>query len=73
MRLADEDKLEEAVHVWFVQKKTQNMPVSGPILHEKPAQLHVLLHEGNSEPPFQVSVRNFAAAKCLANLKQLTL
>ena len=43
MSLADNDKLDEAVYVWFVQKRTQDMPVSGPILCVKAAQLHALL------------------------------
>ena len=55
MRLADDDKLDEAVCLWVVQKRTQNMPVSGPILCEKAVQLHALLHKDDSEPPFQVS------------------
>ena len=28
------------------------MPVSGPVLCEKATQLHELLHEGESVPPF---------------------
>ena len=31
------------------------MPVSGPVLCEKAAQLHKLLHDGESVPPFQAS------------------
>ena len=73
MRLADDDKLDEAVYVWFVQKRTWDMPVSGPILYVKTAQLHALLHEGDSEPSFQSSVWNVAAAKPFTNLKQLAL
>ena len=73
MCLADDYKLDEADYVWFVQKRTQDMPVSELILCVKAAQLHTLLHEGGSEPPFQASVRNLEAAKRFANLKQLTL
>ena len=29
------------------------MPISGPILSEKAAQLHELLHKDESVPPFQ--------------------
>ena len=32
MRLANDDKLDEAVYQWFVQKRSQDMPVSGPVL-----------------------------------------
>ena len=55
MRLADDGKLDEAVYLWFVQKRTQDMPVSGPILCEKAAQLHALLYKDDPEPPFQAS------------------
>ena len=55
MHLADDDKLDEAVYLWFVQKRTQDMPVSGSILCEKAAQLHALLHQSDSEPSFQAS------------------
>ena len=30
--LADDDKLDKAVYLWFFQKSTQDMPVSRPIL-----------------------------------------
>ena len=73
MRLADDDKLDEALYDLLVQKRVQNMLVSGLILCEKTAQLHKLVHEGDSEPPFQASVRNLMAAKHFTSLKQLTL
>ena len=43
--LANDHKLDEAVYHWFVQKQSQDMPVSGPVLCEKAVQQHVLLHE----------------------------
>ena len=55
MRICDDDKLDEAVYLWFVQKRSQDMPVSGPILCEKASELHSQLHEGESVPPFQAS------------------
>ena len=55
MRLAYDDRLDEAVYLWFTQKRSQDMPVSGPVLCEKAAQLHEQLHEGESVPPFQAS------------------
>jgi len=55
MRLANDDKLDEAVHQWFVQKCSQNMPVSGPVFCEKAVQLHKQLHKGDAIPPFQAS------------------
>ena len=37
MHLADDDNIDEAMYLWFVQKRTQDMPFSGPILCEKGA------------------------------------
>ena len=73
MRLADDDKLDEAASVWFVQKRTQDIPVSGPILCVRAAELHAMLHEGDSEPSFRASVQNLVAAKRFTDSKQLTL
>ena len=38
MRLADDEKVDEAVYLWYVQKRSQGIPITGPILREK-AQL----------------------------------
>ena len=35
MRLAKDQELEQALYIWFVQKRTQDTPVSGPLLREK--------------------------------------
>ena len=58
MRLANDDELDQALYLWFVQKRSQNIPVSGPLLTEKALQLHALLHESNME-----SVTEFKASK----------
>ena len=55
MRLSDDDKLDEAVYQWFVQKRSQDIPVSGPVLCEKAVQLRKQLHEGSTVPSFQAS------------------
>ena len=51
MRMAADDKLDEALYLWFVQKRSQSMPVSGPVLCEKATQLHTKIH-GDSAPEF---------------------
>ena len=56
MRLASDEKLDEAVYQWFVQKRSVDMPVSGPVLCEKALQLHEQLYQGASNTPsFQAS------------------
>ena len=40
MRLAMNDKFNEAVYQCFFQKRSLDMPISGPILCEKAIQLH---------------------------------
>ena len=51
MRLGKDEQLEEALYMWFVQKRGQGNPVSGPLLAEKAKQLHDMLHEGCSNAP----------------------
>ena len=41
VRLADDDK------AIYLQKRAQDMPVSGPILYEKATQLYTMLHDGD--------------------------
>ena len=40
MRLAKDDKFDEAVYQCFFQKRSLDMPISGPILCVKALQLH---------------------------------
>ena len=55
MRLAHDDKLDQALFLWFVQKRSQNLPVSGPVLCEKALIMHAQSHAGESVPPFKAS------------------
>ena len=54
MCLAHDDQLDKVIYMylWFTQRRSQNMPISGPMLCEKAAQLHKTLHEGEGLPPF---------------------
>lgn len=56
MRKADNDQLDEAVFLWFVQKRSQGIPVSGLLLREKAVQLHAQMYAGESTPPFKASL-----------------
>ena len=58
MRMSDDSKLNEALYLWFVEKRTQDIPVSRPILCEKASQLYEMLHIEDtafSETDFQAS------------------
>ncbi len=54
MRMDKDDKLDEALNLWFVQKRHLGVPVSGPILCEKATQLHMRIN-GDSAPEFKAS------------------
>ena len=54
MRMAADDKLDDAPYLWFVQKRSQGMPISGPVLCEKAIQLHSKIH-GDFAPEFKAS------------------
>ena len=51
MRLADDDKLDQALYLWFVHKRGQNLPG----LCEKAMLMLAQIHAGESAPPFQAS------------------
>ena len=56
MRLAKDEKLEEVLYIWFVQKHSQGTPVSGPLLCEKATQFHEQMHrEEAGVVPFKAS------------------
>ena len=55
MLMAADDKLDEALYLWFVQKKSQGMPINDPVLCEKSMQLHSKIH-GDSAPEFKVAM-----------------
>ena len=56
MYLAKDDELDQALYLWFVQKRSQNVSVSDPLLSEKALQLHALLHDRmESMPEFRAS------------------
>ena len=44
MKLGDDDKLDQAVYLWFKQKRMEGMPISGPMLSAKALQLSKGLH-----------------------------
>lgn len=52
MRLAKEKQLEEALYLWFVQKRSQD---TGPLLKEKASELHGKLYEEGGAPSFTAS------------------
>ena len=47
--LADDEKLDEAVYLWFIQKRSLGIPVSGVVLSKKAMQFHEQLHPEESE------------------------
>ena len=55
MRPADDDRLDQTLYLWFVQKRSQNVPVSGPVVCEKAVTMHAQIHAGESVPPFKDS------------------
>ena len=56
MRLAKDEDLDEAVYLWFTQKCTEGVPVSGTLLCEKASQFHEqLYHEEGAQSTFKAS------------------
>ena len=40
MKLASDTRLDDALYLWFAQKRSQGVPVSGPILMAKALELN---------------------------------
>ena len=56
MRLANDEELDKALYLWFIQKRSIGMPMSGPILCEKAKQFNEQLHaEEATTPSFTAS------------------
>ena len=51
MRLAKDNELDQALYLWFVQKRSIGMPMSGPILCEKSKQFNEQLHADEATIP----------------------
>lgn len=69
MRRANNDKVENAVFTWFVQKRSQGQPISGPVLCEKALLFNEML---NGPPDFKAStgwLRNFKARHGIRELE----
>ena len=39
MRMADDDPLDKAVYLWFVQERSKSIPISGPLISAKARML----------------------------------
>lgn len=45
MKLGDDHRLDQAVYLWFKQKRMEGVSISGPMLCEKALQLSKSLHD----------------------------
>ena len=55
MRLAENEKVDEALYLWYTQKRSQGIPVTGPILWEKAGMFHHQLHFKQPSSSFYAS------------------
>ena len=46
MKLASDIKLDDALYLWFAQKRSQSVPISGPILIAKALELNEKVNPG---------------------------
>lgn len=69
MRWAENDKAEDAVYKWFIQKCSQGQPISGLVLCEK---VLIFREKLGGDPQFKARngwVRNFKAGQGIHDLK----
>ena len=50
MKVAEYEKLDQALYVWFKQEMEKNTPITGPIITEKAKVLFPLLYPETSKP-----------------------
>ena len=55
MRLSDDDALDKAVYLWFVQERSKGTPISGPLIMEKARMLHRAMYPDATEEAFKAS------------------
>lgn len=55
MKISDDRRLDQAVFLWFRQKRAEGIPISGPLLCEKALELSRIL--GGEESQFKASER----------------
>ena len=63
MRQANDNALDEALYLWFVQQRSLGAPVSGPILCEKALQLNAKIHTQEDSTSSSAADNNFKASK----------
>ena len=44
MKLGDDQQVDQAVYIWFKQKRMEGVPISGPLLCEKVLELSKCLN-----------------------------
>ena len=49
MKAAKDRKLDEAMAIWFMQKHSEGVPISGPILMAKSLEIHVKMYPNGGE------------------------
>ncbi len=55
MKLGDDPLLDQAVYVWFKQKRMEGVPITGPLLCEKAVVLYKSLHKDAQASDFLAS------------------
>ena len=49
IKLASDTKLDDALYLWFAQKRSQGVPISGPILKAKALELNEKVNPGDDK------------------------
>ncbi len=55
MRMSDDDALDKAVYLWFIQERSKGTPVSGPLIMAKAKLLHEVIYPDVAEGTFKAS------------------
>ena len=71
MKLASDARLDDALYLWFAQKRSQGIPVSGPIIMAKALELNDKLNPGDEK--FKASSGWLQNCKSRHGIRQLAI
>ena len=50
LKLANDERLDQALYTWFIQQRSTGTPISGPLLQEKAKHFSLQLHVNGESP-----------------------
>ena len=72
MKAAKDRKLDEAMAIWFMQKRSEEVPILRPILMAKALEIHMKMYPSGGEE-FKASTGWLKNFQCRCGIRQLAI